>query len=173
MVRGIYFRCRRLRVGIGVKTRIRFRQRTSERSSPRVSARRSRLRGWGRVLSPPPVHRTLDGASRGNLAALRTIPEPRARLLRPTILDGAPKRRAPGGELPIDRKLECCGEDPNESDRVYSGIGESRRCQLSLVSNPPAPTQRRVWRSWFSLRRKSRRMSQHPVGHPRDRSEIR
>src|SRR5271166_2094469 len=56
--------------------------------------------------SPPRVHRTLDGASQGNLAALRTIPEPRARLLRPAILDAAPKRRAQP-ELPIDRKLEC------------------------------------------------------------------
>ena len=43
---------------------------------------------------------------------------------------------------------------------------------LSPMSNPPAPTQRCVWRSWFSLRRKSRRVSQHPVGHPRDRSGI-
>src|SRR5271157_3620364 len=40
------------------------------------------------------------------------------------------------------------------------------------MSNPPAPTQRRVWRSWFFLRRKPRRVSQHPVGHPRDRSGI-
>src|SRR5271157_167887 len=47
----------------------------------------------------PPVHRTLDGASQGNLAALRTIPEPRARLLRPAILDAAPKRRAPSGAI--------------------------------------------------------------------------
>ena len=43
---------------------------------------------------------------------------------------------------------------------------------LSPVSKPPAPTQRRVWRSWFSLRRKPRRVSQHPVGHLRDRSGI-
>jgi hypothetical protein len=40
------------------------------------------------------------------------------------------------------------------------------------MSNPPAPTQRRVWRSWFFLRRKPRRVSQHPVGHRRDRSGI-
>ena len=111
------------------RTRIRCRQRTSERSSPRVSAMRSRLRGWGLGDASPPVHRTLDGASQGNLAALRTIPERESETSQAGILDAAPRRRAPA-ELPIDRKLECCGEDPNESDRVHSGIGESRRCQL-------------------------------------------
>ena len=42
----------------------------------------------------------------------------------------------------------------------------------SSVSKRPAPTQRVATRSSFSLRRKPRRMSQHPVGHSRDDSGI-
>src|SRR5208337_3719512 len=79
------------------------------------------------------------------------------------LLNGVPQ-----AELPIERKLECCGEDPNKSDRAHSGIGESRRCQfvahvepsgsnsatrLAILVFPPEKTAPRVTTSgWTSAR---------------------
>jgi hypothetical protein len=138
------------------------------RSSPRFSARRSPLHGCGVCARTPHPRWRLSGQSR------RSENHPCAE--RQTSQAGPSGRRCQTAcHIRNHRPIASWSAAAKIRTKVTVCIPESENqggVSLSPMSNRPAPTQPRVWRSWFSLRRKPCRVSQHPVGHPRDRSGI-